>query len=202
MLHRVGSAIRRSGRYVLSVFLTYVVSATVGAVMVHSGSRVALSRRDAIVEQAMSHRASVEYRAGRRIQAAVADAAANFGQAALPQTVAGLTVVIPYLTVAHQGWIGGIVSVDGDHVSRLGSMPGGAYYLGVLLLQFLPFSLCIGGGIRCGVALYAQNRETGWRLWRYRLPRAIVADLLYTVGASVPLFLIASAFEFLSPWNR
>ncbi|MGZ8379046.1 MAG: hypothetical protein ACXWZS_11330 [Gemmatirosa sp.] len=201
MLDRVAAAIRGSARYSLSIFLTYVVSATVGAVMVHSGSRLALSRRDAIVARAAGDQASVDHRAGRRTRAALADAAANFGLAALPQTVAGLTVVLPYLTVAQQGWIGGIVSVDGRHVSRLRSLRGGAYYLGVLLLQFLAFSLCIGGGIGCGVALYAQNRQVGWRFWRYRLARSTLGDLLRVVCASIPLFLLASSFEFLSSWN-
>ena len=202
MLARVATAIRRCGRYSASIFLTYVLSATVGAIMVHSGSRYALSRRDAIVERALVHdRASIDYRAGRRVRAALADAAANFGLAALPQTVAGLTVVLPYLTVARQGWVGGIVSVDGHHVSRFRSLRGGAYYVGVLLLQFLAFSLCIGGGIRCGVALYEENRQVGWRFWRYRLAPAPVGDLLRVVCSSIPLFLLASSFEFLSSWN-
>lgn len=202
MLDRVEAAVRRSARYSLSVLLTYVISAAVGAAMVHSGSRFALSRRDAVVARAADDRAAVEYRAGRRGEAALADAAANFTLAALPQAVAGLTIVVPYVTVAYQGWVGGIVSVDGDHVSRLRSPPGAAYYLGVLLLQFLAFSLCIGGGIRCGVDLYVQNQHVQWRFWRYRLARTTLADLLSTVGASAPLFLIASAFEFLSTWNR
>lgn len=201
MLDRVATAIRRCARYSLAIFLTYVVSATVGAAMVHAGSGFALSRRDAIVERAASDQASLDYRAGRRAQAALADAAANFGLAALPQTIAGLTIVLPYLTVAHQGWVGGIVSVDGHHVSRLRSVRGGAYYLGVLLLQFLAFSLCIGGGIRCGVALYEQNRHVGWRFWRYRIRRSALGDLLWIIGASIPLFLLASSFEFLSSWN-
>ena len=202
VLDRVAAAIRRCAKYSLSVFLTYALSATVGAAMVHVGSRFALSRRDAIVGRAIANdQASIDYRAGRRTRAALVDAAANFGLAALPQTIAGLTIVLPYLSVARQGWIGGIVSVDGGHLSRLRSARGAAYYLGVLLLQFLAFSLCIGGGIRCGVALYVENREVGWRFWRYRLRRSVLGDLLYVVGSSIPLFLLASSFEFLSSWN-
>jgi hypothetical protein len=201
MLDRVAKAIRSSARSALSVFLTYVVSATVGAAMVHSGSQYALSRRDAIVAGAAGDQSSIDYRAGRRTRAALADAAANFGFSALPQTIAGLTIVLPYVTVSYQGWVGGIVSVDGHHVSRLRSLRGSAYYLGVLLLQFTAFSLCIGGGIRCGVVLYEQNREVGWRFWRYRLARSTLGDLLRVIGASIPLFLLASLFEFLSSWN-
>jgi len=201
MLDRVAIAIRRCARYSVWIFFTYVVSAAVGAAMVHTGSRFALARRDAIVASAAKDKASLDYRAGRRTQAALADAVANFGLAALPQTIAGLTIVVPYLTVSYQGWVGGIVSVDGRHVSRLRPARRAAYYLGVLLLQFLAFSLCIGGGIRCGVALYDQNRQVGWRFWRYRLAREPLEDLLCVICLSIPLFLLASSFEFLSPWN-
>lgn len=201
LFDRVATAIRNCAGYSLSIFLTYVVSATIGAVMAHSGSEFALDRRDATVSRAANDKSSIDYRAGRRVEAATADAAANFGLAALPQTVAGLTVVLPYLTVAHQGWTGGIVSVDRRHDSRLRTARGAAYYLGVLLLQFSAFSLCIGGGVRSGVELYRQNRQVGWQFWRYRIPRSTLEDLLLVVTASIPLFLVASAFEFLSSWN-
>lgn len=202
MIHRIANAIRGCARYSLSIFATYALAATVGAAMVHGGNSFALARRDAVVGHAIANdRSSLEYRAGRRTRAALADAAANFTLAALPQTIAGLTIVLPYFTVAQQGWIGGIVSVDGHHRSRLRSVRGGAYYVGVLALQFLAFSLCIGAGIRCGVELYSQNRDVGWRLWRYRLRRSILADLALVIGSSIPLFLVASSFEFMSSWN-
>ncbi|MGZ3437669.1 MAG: hypothetical protein ACXU9O_15465 [Gemmatimonadaceae bacterium] len=202
MLARVAAAIRGCAWYSFSILLTYVVSAVIGASMAHAGSRYALTRRDAMVGRAVaSDRASIDYRKGRRVRAALTDAAANFTQAALPQTLAGLTVVLPYVSVARQGWAGGIVSVDGSHRSRLRSTRGAAYYLGTLLLQFLAFSLCIGGGIRAGVALYSWNRDVGWRVWRYRLPRPVVVDASYVIASSIPFFLFASCFEFLSPWN-
>ena len=202
MLARVAAAIRRCSWYSLSIFLTYTLSAALGVGMAHAGSRYALARRDAMVERAVTaDRASIDYREGRRARAALVDAAANFALAALPQTVAGLTIVLPYLSVARQGWAGGIVSVDGAHRSRLRSARGAAYFLGTLLLQFLAFSLCIGGGVRAGVALYVSNRDVGWRFWRYRLPGAILADATCVIACSIPLFLLASCFEFLSPWN-
>ena len=149
MLGRPVAAIRRCARHSAAIFLTYVVSAAVGAAMVHGGNRFALARRDAMVARAVAEdRASIDYRAGRRVRAALADAAANFGLAALPQTVLGLTVVLPFGTVALQGWAGGLVSVDGHHESRLRTARGACYYLGVLTLQFLAFSLCIGAGER------------------------------------------------------
>lgn len=202
MLARVATAIRACAPYSLSIFVTYSLSAALGAAMVHAGSRAALARRDAVVGRAIaSDRSSIDYREGHRVRAALADATANFIRAALPQTIAGLTIVLPYFSVAYQGWVGGIVSVDGGHRSRLRSVRGAAYYLGTLLLQFAAFSLCIGSGVRCGVALYDRNRDVGWRLWRYQLPHTILADVASVVACSIPLFLIASCFEFLSPWN-
>ena len=59
----------------------------------------------------------------------------------------------------------------------------------------------IGAGVRCGVEFYRHNAEVGWRFWRYRLPRESLADLGYVFAVTVPLFFVASAFEFLSPWN-
>jgi hypothetical protein len=202
MLLRAVIALRACAWYALTVFLAYALSAAVGAGMAHAGHRGALARRDAMVGRAVTHdQSSIDYRAGRHVRAALIDAAVNFTLAAVPQTVAGLTVVLPYLSVARQGWMGGIVSVDGAHRSRLRTVRGAAYYLGTLLLQFLAFSLCIGAGVRAGVALYRSNGLVGWRLWRYRFPDAVLADAARVVASSIPLFLLASCYEFFSPWN-
>jgi hypothetical protein len=108
---------------------------------------------------------------------------------------------LPYFTVTYQGWVGGIVSVDASHVSRFRSVKATSYYLIVLLLQFIPFSLSIGAGIRCGVDSYRHNAGLSWRIWRYRIPRHSLIDLGCVFALSVPFFLVASAFEFLSSWN-
>jgi hypothetical protein len=203
MIERISVAARASLKYSVSIFATYALSAAIGATMAHKGSSFALTQRDQIVGRAIAHdRSSIDYRAGRRSRAALRDAAANFTLAALPQTLTGLAVIIPYFTVARQGWVGGIVSVDGSHRSRLRTVRGAAYYLGVLILQFLAFSVCIGAGIKLGVEVYVQNRAVGWRLWEYRVSRPVLSDFLLVAATSIPLFLIASAYEFLSPWNR
>ena len=90
---------------------------------------------------------------------------------------------------------------NGAHVSRLREFKTATYYLTVLLLQFIPFSLSIGAGIRCGVDLYAHNAHASWRFWQYRIPRQDLLDLGYVYCVSLPLFLMASGFEFLSTWN-
>ncbi len=61
MLERVVVAIGSCAKYSLSVFLTYALSATIGAAMVHAGSQSARSRRDDIVGRAIaSDQASID----------------------------------------------------------------------------------------------------------------------------------------------
>ena len=170
--------------------------------MVHSGNSFALAERDRIVHKAVTQdKASVAYRTGDRATAIFADFAGNLFYAAVPQTIAGIAVVLPYISVARQGWIGGIVSVDGGHRSRLRTMKGATYFFLVLLLQFTAFSLAIGAGVRCGIELYRKNASVGWQLSRVRAPRESLADLGWVYVVAIPIFLVASAFEFLSPWN-
>jgi len=192
-------ALRRCAPFVLSIFCTYCVSSGVGMIMAHTGSSFALGRRDNIVNEAEANDPALrDLHAGRDFAAACEDCAGNIIHAALPQTVAGLGVVFPYFTVAYQGWVGGIVSVDGAHRSRFRDVRSGAYYLLVLLLQFIPFSLSIGAGVACGVEFYRFNAAVSWRLWNYRIPASAVKDLAIVCAVSVPLFLTASLVEFLA----
>lgn len=202
VIARVVEALQRCRPFALSIFITYALSSGVGIVMAHAGNSFALAQRDRIVHRAVtSDRASIAHRSGDQAAAIVADFTGNLLYAAIPQTVAGLAVVPPYISVARQGWAGGIVSVDGTHRSRFQNVRATAYYFVVLLLQFTAFSLSIGAGVRCGVELYRQNRKIGWQLSRFRLPSQGLVDVGCVHAVSVPLFLGASAFEFLSPWN-
>jgi hypothetical protein len=202
MIDRIIEALRRCKLFALSIFLTYVLSSCVGIVMAHAGNTFALAQRDRIVHKAVtSDKASIAHRSGNHTAAIVADFGGNLFYAAIPQTVAGLGVILPYFSVAHQGWVGGIVSVDRTHRSRFRSIRATSYYFLVLLLQFVAFSLSIGAGVRCGVELYRQNADVGWGFSRFRLPRESLVDLGCVYAVTVPLFFAASAFEFLSPWN-
>ena len=202
MTDRIIQALLRCRPYVLSIFLTYVLSSSIGISMAHAGNSFALAQRDRIVHNAVtSDQASIDYQSGQPAAALLRDFAGNLFLSAIPQTVGGLGVVLPYFSVAYQGWVGGIVSVDGAHRSRLRTGKGASYYLIVLLMQFIPFSLCIGAGVRCGVELYRYNPRISWRFWEYRLPRETLIDLACVFAVAVPLFLAALAFEFLSSWN-
>ena len=202
MIDRIAKALRRTRPFALSIFLTYVLSSSAGIVMAHAGNRFALAQRDRTVQKALSSdKSTIAHQSGDHVTALVLDFAGNLFFAAIPQTVAGLGVVLPYFSVAYQGWVGGVVSVDRNHRSRFRSPEATSYYFLVLLLQFIPFSLSIGAGVRCGVELYRHNIDVSWRFWRYRLPRETLVDLGCVFAVAIPLFLAASAFEFLSSWN-
>lgn len=202
MIDRIIGALRRTRFFALSILLTYVLSSCVGIFMAHAGNTFALAQRDRVVHKALtSDEASIAHRSGNQGAAIVADFTGNLFYAAIPQTVAGLGVILPYFSVTQQGWIGGIVSVDGSHRSRFRSIRATSYYFLVLLLQFIAFSLSIGAGVRCGVELYRLNADVGWQFSRFRLPRESLVDIGCVYAVTVPLFFAASAFEFLSPWN-
>jgi hypothetical protein len=112
----------------------------------------------------------------------------------------GLALVMPFPWAAFRGWIGGIVSVDGEHNSRLRHGREGLYYIGVLILQLIPYSLAGGTGVRLGLAyLFPKGRwgYPGSKRW-IGLPSEGLRDVGRIYALIVPLFLFASLVEFLA----
>jgi hypothetical protein len=201
-LKSVSTAITSCKVYAISIFSMYCLSGLTGIIMSQSGNRFALSQRDAIVQEAMAHdKASLNYAAGENFTAAMYDFTGNLFLSAAPQTIAGLTIVLPYLSATYQGWVGGIVSIDASHHSRFKDFKSTAYYSIVLLLNFLAYSFSIGAGIKCGIESYKKNSAIGWKIWKYRIEKRslIAVGLVYSV--TVPLFFLSSCFEFFSAWN-
>lgn len=189
MKNSISKAIVDCRFYALSIFIVYVISCTVGILMVHHGNQFALSQRDKIVGMAIqTDKASLNYQSGNKITAAVYDFAGNLFFAAIPQTAIGLAIFPPYFSVAYQGWVGGIVSVDGTHQSRFTSLQPTAYYFIVMLLQTVAFSLSIGAGIRCGVDTYKHNSQVSWRFWQFRIPKESILAVGHVYCVSIPLF--------------
>jgi hypothetical protein len=169
--------------------------------MSHNGNNFTLSYRDKIVGAVKTNKTSINYQKGNNFSAAVNDFEGNLLLGAVPQTLLGFGIVVPYFFVLKQGWVGGIVSVDSEHKSRFKNFKSTFYYFFVLLLQFIPYSLAIGAGIKCGIDFYNNNIINGWAIWKFKIQKTSIIDLGYVYIIVIPLFFIASCFEFLSTWN-
>jgi uncharacterized membrane protein SpoIIM required for sporulation len=194
-------ALSRARVAILTIALAYVLSLVIGVVMVHAGNEFALSYRDSLVARAHADDpASIAYMQGNQLQAALLDFGRNLLLGAVPDTVGGTVIVIPYPVVIYRGWVGGIVSVDSAHVSRFKKPLQAAYYILTLILQLVPYSLAAGAGVNLGIA-YFRPKPYYQGDKRFDLPREAIRDVLRIYVLVVPLFFIASLWEFLSPWN-
>jgi hypothetical protein len=196
LLSSVFRALLRARVAILTIALTYAVSVSIGIMMAQTGNEFALAYRDNLVARARENDpASVALQRGDRLSAAVSDFVRNLLLSAVPNTVAGLSVFIPYPVVAHQGWVGGIVSVDNAHVSRLANPIEATYYVLVLILQLIPYTLSAGAGINLGFAYLRPRLHYQGDKW-IGLPKEAVRDVLRIYLLVVPLFLTASLVEF------
>ena len=116
---------------------------------------------------------------------------------AVPSTIGGLGVIFPYPLAAYRGWVGGIVSVDEHHASRFAQSGNAIYYLITLVLQLIPYSLAGGAGVHLGLAYYRIHSGSQAAKW-YELPQPALLDVARIYLLVVPLFLIASLWEFLA----
>jgi hypothetical protein len=199
---RVLESLRRARREIIGVALVYAVSVSVGVVQAHRGDAVALRFRDALVARAQqSDPSSIAAREGRHVRAALIDFGRNFLAGAVPETVLGLTIVSPFGIAGYRGWVGGIVSVNRRHQSRLTEWRRAAYYAITLVLQLIPYSIAGGVGVRLGLTAFRDDAEyRGERRW-LGYPAGALRDALYAYAPIAPLFLVASLWEFLSTWN-
>lgn len=191
------SAIDRARVAILSVAVVYVLSVTIGIGMVSLGNTYALDRRDEIVADARSTDTLVAYRSGDRLRAALLDFAANLGLGGVTSSVLGISVVGAYPVFAYRGWVGGIVSVDAQHRSRLASPDTALYYLVTLVLQLIPYSIAGGVGVRLGIGAWRDMRGSS-RPSMLGLRTDRLRDLALAYVVIVPLFLIAALWEFLA----
>jgi hypothetical protein len=199
-LNELPKALRRAQLPILWMGLTYALGVITGAIMVHAHSNFALSYRDHLVGRAQaSDPSAIALNRGFPVRAAFLDCAGNL-RGAVPSTMMGLALVMPFPWAAFRGWIGGIVSVDGEHKSRLRHGREGLYYIGVLILQLIPYSLAGGTGVRLGLAyLFPKGRwgYPGSKRW-IGLPSEGLRDVGRIYALIVPLFLLASLVEFLA----
>ncbi len=190
------AAIGRARVAILTVAMTYLLSVAIGIAMVGSGDAFALERRDAIVDAAGSSEILVAHRGGDHLRAALLDFAANLLTGGVTDTVIGVSVVGVYPLVAYRGWVGGIVSVDARRESRLAAPGRAIYYLVTLILQLIPYSIAGGMGVYLGVGAWRAVRRPGADAW-LGLPKERMRDVALAYTVIVPLFLLASLWEFL-----
>ena len=196
---RAFAAVGRARIPILWMAATYAAGVMAGLAMAHLGSGAAVRQRDQMVGEASRGKTLGALKGGFPVRAAVYDFAGNLLLGAVPSTVMGLGVVMPFPVAAYRGWVGGIVGVDGRHRSRLRTWRGGIYYLGVLILQLLPYSLAGGAGVRLGLAYVFPRSKYGYagaRRWGF--PVEAVRDVGWIYTLVTPLFLIASLVEFLA----
>ena len=195
----VREALYNARRGIAIIAVTYAVTLAAGMVMAHAGVQFALHFRDSLVVRA--HRDDPASRAddgGRHLKAAAIDFSRNLFAAAIPETVGGLTVVLPVGLAAYRGWVGGIVSVDGHHESRLKQPRSATYFIVTLLLQLSGFTLAGGGGVHLGLAYLRRVGPSVGPRW-FRLPRPALIDVAWLYSLAVPLFALGSLWEFLGP---
>jgi len=190
----VTRALHRARIAILTIALTYLVSVSAGMVMVHAGNEWAIIYRDRVVSGAQSSPTIIALKQNNRLQAAILDFGGNL-YGAIADTLGGLGVVFPYPFVAYRGWIGGIVSIDSSHVSRFAETREAIYYLITLTLQLIPYVLAGGAGVNMGLALWRPKSFYQDEKW-LGIPKEAVRDAFRIYLLVVPLFLLASLWEF------
>lgn len=198
---RIGNALRRARQPILWMVAANLLGVFTGMAMVHLGYAPAIAFEERLVqhtEETSSITANLEH--GNRIHAALLDAGGNLCLGALPNTVMGLSVVLPFPMAAFRGWIGGIVSINVDeHGRRTSRLVGreGLYYWPVLLMQILPYALTGGAGVRLGLGFVLPASRWGYRGRQWlRLPVEGLKDVGWIYLLALPLFLLASLVEF------
>ena len=197
---RLAGAVVRARGPILASAVTYVAAAALGVGLSTAGWPPAVSQRDSIVAGARSTSILQADREGAHVQAAILDFSANVFAGALPTSIAGLSVVGPFPLAAYRGWVGGIVSIDSSHRSRLLSLGGAIYYLTTMALQLLGYVLTMGAGVYVGLSAWrARGDVTVSSILGLRIPTVAWRDALCLYGLAIPAFLAGSLWEFLAP---
>ena len=187
-------ALYRARVPILTVAITYVISVSIGMLMVHSGNEWAIAYRDHIVSKAQSSSTLIALDQNDRLYAAVLDFGGNL-LSGISNTLEGLGVIFPYPFMAYRGWIGGIVSIDSLHMSRLTEPKEAAYYLITLTLQLIPSILAGGAGVNIGLANFRPKPFYQGEKW-LGMSKEAIRDALRIYIIVIPLLMLASLWEF------
>ena len=196
---RVRLALGRARGPILASTATYVLFVGLGIGLASAGWPLAVEQRDAVVAGAQSSPITMSYAHGNRLQAALLDFGSNLVLGAIPTSVTGLSVVGPFPIAAYRGWVGGIVSIDRQHASRLASPSSAIYYVVTLVLQLIGYVLTMGAGVYVGLAAWRRRADISLPSFLgLRVPTAALTDAAYIYALAVPVFLAGSLWEFLA----
>ncbi len=198
----IRAGLRHAKFQIATIGVTYLLFVGIGSIMVHESNSFALNYRDKLVTRAVnSDPASIAFHQGNNLTAAIFDFGENLFLGAIPQTITGLTIISPYGFAAYRGWVGGVVTVDSNHQSRFASFKGGFYLILTLILQLIPYTLAGGIGVKLGLTYFRSYPEyLNQKKW-LGYPAGCLEEVAWVYVLIVPLFFIASLWEFLSTWN-
>jgi len=200
-LAKVSGALYRARFAIITIAITHAIAVMVGIIMVHSGNPFALSYRDKLVDRARaSDPVSLASQQGDDFRAAAIESVRT-EWACVATGITGLTVISPYVISIYRGWVGGIVSVDNSHMSRLIEGGEGIYYVVVLILQLIPFTLGSGAGVNLGLTYFRLRKEYPGEKWM-GYPKEAIWDFVRILVLIIPFVIAANLWEFLSPLNR
>lgn len=198
-MSRMAVAFHRA-RYSIAISAaTYLASLLLGVAMATAGVPFAVQQRDSIVNSAQGGPILDAYHSGDRLKAALLDFGSNLVLGAGVTSVLGLSVVGPFPIAAHSGWVGGVVSIDAKHVSRLTTADSAIYYVITLLFQLSGFVLAMAAGLHVGVAAWKARNDVSVRsIVGVRIPGWSLRDAAWLYVLVVPSLLIGSLWEFLT----
>ena len=198
-LQRIRRSLARARLGIITVAIAYLLGLLSGGIMVHAGNQFALGYRDRLVGKAQKESPILaQSQKGHHLAAASLDAGGN-AAAGLASLLAGYCVPAGYWIALQRGWVGGVVSVDGAHRSRLSTRYEAFYYFTTLALQLIPYTLAGGAGVNLGFAAFGKPSWTGYhgaRVRFLRIPYQALRDAAWIYLFTLPFFAFASWFEF------
>ena len=192
-------AFRRAGTAIALSAAAYLLPLLLGMALATAGAPFAVQQRDSIVASAQGGAILTALDRGDRVRAALLDFGSNLVLGAVPTALTGICVVCPFPLAAYRGWVGGVVSIDAGHRSRLAQPGEAAYYLLTLLLQLTGYILSMAAGLHVGVAAWRARADPAIRsVASLRVPGWSLLDAGWLFAAAVPALLAGSLWEFLA----